>query len=88
MISDVLIDLYVMHWNEKQIVPLVMNYWDLLPLRKIFIIDNESTDESLDLIKAKFKDKVETITYKSNNQFDDINHMRIKNNIWKQYSLR
>ena len=85
--NNILIDLYVMHWNEEKIVPLIMNYWDLLPLRKIFIIDNESTDNSLNLIKNKFQDKVEIITYKSNNEFDDINHMRIKNNIWKQYSI-
>ena len=51
------IDLYTTHHNEELIAPFVINYWKLLPLRKIFIMDNQSTDNSLNLIKKEFGDK-------------------------------
>ena len=78
------IDLYTMHYNEELIAPFVINYWKFLPLRKIFIIDNQSTDGSVDLIKKQFGDKVQIISFSTKDKFDDATNMKFKNHIWKQ----
>ena len=77
-----LIDIYTFTWNEEFLAPYVLQYWKLLPVRKVFVIDNESTDNTLNILTQW--DKVEVITRKSNNTFDDIELISWKNNIWKR----
>lgn len=78
------IDLHVTHYNESKIFPFVKEYWKLLPLRKIFIYDNQSTDNCLNMIKEQFKDKVQIEQFCTNNQLDEKTLMNLRNNKWKK----
>lgn len=85
--SDIQIDMYVFHYNEQLITPFVLNYWKLLPLRRVTILDNMSTDNSLFLIKQFFADTdVEVIvkTIDTNNTIDDAGRVHIRNNVWQE----
>ena len=77
-----LIDLYCPFYNEEKIVKHIANYWKLLPLRKIFLFDNMTTDSSLQYLKDFFPNQVETII-NPDKGLNDINHMLFKNNAWK-----
>jgi|GEM_PF-6046274 len=76
-----LIDLYMLHYNEERTVKLITAYWKLLPLRKIFVIDNLSTDGSLDYIRSHFSN-VEVLLNEEK-QINDYVYMMIKRNVWK-----
>jgi hypothetical protein len=84
--NDLKIDIYVLHWNEEKITKFMMDYWDKLPVRKLFVIDNESDDNSLSLLKERFGEKLQVFTYSSEGTFNDFNHMNIKNQLWKNQS--
>ena len=77
-----LIDLYVLHYNEERIVKIVTEYWKYLPLRKIFVIDNLSTDSSLPYIRANFPN-VEVLV-NPEKDMNDVVHMMIKREVWKR----
>lgn len=80
--AEELIDIYTFTWNEEFLAPFILQYWKLLPVRKVFVIDNESTDNTVNILKTW--NKVEIINRKSNNTFDDIDQIKWKNNVWKQ----
>ena len=76
-----LIDIYCPFYNEKRIVQHVVNYWKLLPIRKITLLNNNTTDNSLDCIKDNFKN-VKVI--ENDEPFiNDLKYLSFKNNEWK-----
>lgn len=79
-----MIDIYLLCYNEVQILPFVVNHYRKnLPNSKIIIYDNYSTDGSdqvaLDL-------GCEVRKFDTQNSFNDRIHMELKNNIWKEKS--
>lgn len=77
-----MIDLYTITYNEEFIAPFVLKYYDLLPIRKIVVYDNQSTDNTVKILKQH--KKVEIREFDTNNTFDDVKHQILKNQIWKE----
>ena len=75
------VDLYVLCWNEEKILPYFLKYYEQF-VDRIIVIDNESTDNSIKLIKENPKTVIET--YKTNSQIRDDAYIEIKNNVWKK----
>ena len=81
-LNNLIIDIYVLCWNEEQIIPYVIDYWKYINPRKVYVYDNESTDDSRKLLLEY--DKVEIIEYESDNNIRDDIYTDIKNNCWKE----
>ena len=77
-----LVDLYCPFYNEERMVKHIANYWKLLPLRKIFLFDNMTTDSSLQYLKDTFPGQIEVVQNPGNG-LNDISHAIFKNKIWK-----
>lgn len=67
-------------YNESKILPYFLNYYKKF-VDKITIYDNESTDNSVDIINSY--ENTEVISYNSNDQISDLKYLDIKNNAWK-----
>jgi FkbM family methyltransferase len=76
------ISVYCLCWNEEKILPHFLNHYAKFS-HKITIFDNESTDNSLNIINWFDKCKINVITYNSNNTLNDFLYLDIKNNCWK-----
>lgn len=72
---------YSICWNEEKILPFVLDYYAPL-CEKIVIMDNESDDNSHEIIKSY--SNAEVRTYSSNGEIRDDIYLEIKNNIWKE----
>jgi hypothetical protein len=72
---------YFLCYNEEYILPHLLRYY-LTFCEKIFILDNQSTDKSHEIIKSF--PNTEIIPYYSNNQVRDDIYLDLKNNMWKQ----
>jgi glycosyltransferase involved in cell wall biosynthesis len=68
-------------YNEEFILPHLLEYY-LKFCDKIFILDNKSTDKSVEIIDSF--PNTEVIEWDSNGQVRDDLYLEIKNNIWKQ----
>ena len=79
--SELVIYLYIVCYNEEFILPHLLKHYHFV--KKIFIYDNGSTDNSLDIIKND--SRCEIINYSS--KFNDEINKNIKNNCWKQHRL-
>jgi hypothetical protein len=76
------ISVYCLCWNEEKILPHFLNHYAKFS-HKITIFDNESTDNSLNIINWFDKCKINVVTYNSNNTLNDFLYLDIKNNCWK-----
>ena len=70
---------YVVCYNEQYILPYFLEHYKYAD--KIFVYDNCSTDNSINLINSNLK--CELFLFKS--KFDDSINQYIKNNCWKQH---
>ncbi len=75
------IHVYTLCWNEEVILPYFLRHYETIA-EKIIVYDNESTDNSLNILKSH--SKVEIRTYCSNDQIRDDLYLDIKNNCWKE----
>ncbi len=71
---------YFLCYNEEYILPHLLHYYSSF-CSKITILDNYSTDRSLEIIKAY--PNTEIIQYESSNQIRDDYYISLKNNMWK-----
>ena len=76
------ISVYSLCWNEGKLLPHFLNHYSKFA-NKITIFDNESTDNSVDIIKSFDKCKINLISYNSDNKINDFIYLGIKNNCWK-----
>ena len=83
MSKNPVVYLFTMCWNEELIIPYFLSHYEKF-VDKIFVYDNESTDNSVTLFKAHPKVTVET--YTTNNEIRDDVYLNIKNNVWKTYA--
>lgn len=72
---------YALCYNEEILLPHYLKHY-LSFCDKIVIYDNHSTDRSLDIIRST--PKVELRFFESNNEFDELTNMAIKNNCYKE----
>ncbi|MCK5537010.1 MAG: glycosyltransferase family 2 protein [Bacteroidales bacterium] len=73
---------YILCYNEEIIIKSVLNYYTNL-CSKVFLIDNESTDNSVEI--AKQYKNIEIISFTSDG-LDDSLHVKLKTSLYKQYS--
>lgn len=71
---------YFTCYNEAYILPHALKHYSLI-CDKIFLYDNQSTDNSVEI--AKTFSKVEIIEWNTNNQHDVDAHLNLGNNVWK-----
>lgn len=74
---------YILCWNEELLTPFMLDYYAKF-VDKLHILDNGSTDKTLELIKKETRFEIEIIPYNSDNKLNDQKHIEIKNNIWKE----
>lgn len=72
---------YFLCYNEANILPHLIKHYSTF-CEKITILDNNSTDNSVEIVS--YFPNTEVMTFNSNNEFHDGVHVYIKNNIWKK----
>lgn len=76
------VDIFLMCHNEAAIIrQTIQHYQTLLPRCTITILDNMSTDGSVDIARQH---RCRIKPFQSNNQMDAMKMMVIRNNCWKQ----
>ncbi len=73
------IHLYFLCYNDERLLPFVLEHYSFCD--KITVYDNSSTDKSVEVIDSYPNTQV--VSYNGNG-LDDILHMKMKNEIWKQ----
>jgi glycosyltransferase involved in cell wall biosynthesis len=72
---------FTITFNEQLMLPFfIKHYRERFPNCKIVVYDNESTDNTVKIAKDN---GCEVITYKTNNELDDLMYLTIKNTCWK-----
>lgn len=74
------IHVYVLCWNEIDILPFVVDYWKQFA-EKVVIFDNGSDDGSIEYLSQY--SWIDVRHYESNG-IDDTIYIKIKNNCWKE----
>lgn len=82
MINNKTVELFTLCYNEEVILPHFLEYYSKF-VDKITIYDNESTDNSINIINNFKKIPINVITYKTQNKLNDNEYLNIKNNCWK-----
>ena len=67
-------------FNEENILPHLLKYY-LSFCEKVTILDNNSTDKSVEIINSFHN--TEVIPYDSNNEVNDSIYIKLKNHVWK-----
>lgn len=81
MEKDLQIELFLLCYNEERMILHTLNYYSKF-CSKITIIDNESTDNTLNIVK-KFDSNIEIINLYTDGEIRDDLTANIKNNCWK-----
>jgi glycosyltransferase involved in cell wall biosynthesis len=76
------ITLYTFCYNEKDILPYFLNHYSKI-VDKIVVFENQSTDNSVEILKSFKGCEIEIRDYNTNNQIQDDTLMWTKNNCWK-----
>ena len=71
-------------YNEAKMVPYVMAYHERLGFDKLIVYDNESTDNTVELLKQY--PFVEVRTFSTGNRMDDETHSRLKSNTIMEFA--
>ena len=72
---------YFLCFNEEHILPHLLRYYSSF-CEKIYILDNQSTDNSINIINSF--PNTEIITWDSNNEVRDDLYLDLKNKVWKK----
>ena len=81
--KEVKVDVYVLCYNEEKLVPFMLDYWAEFATN-VYVCDNMSTDNSVELLLKEKRFNIEILTYNSNNELNDGIFLYLKNNIWKR----
>ena len=71
---------FFLTYNEANILPHLLKYYSTF-CEQITIMDNGSTDDTVKIAES-FKN-VDIIPFESNEEFNDLVHIKLKNNVWK-----
>lgn len=75
------ITIYLLCYNEEVLLPHTLDhYFKRFPRATIMIIDNQSTDRSVEIAKSR---GCHVIPWDTGNESNIIKHTELKNNIWK-----
>jgi len=81
--DKVKVDVYVLCYNEEMLVPFMLDYWAKFATN-VYVLDNNSTDNSVQMLSQENRFNVEIISYESNNELNDSIYLELKNNAWKR----
>jgi hypothetical protein len=73
------VHLYTLCYNEIKLLPFAVDYWKTIA-DQVFVLDNGSTDGSVEYLKTV--PNVHVVNFTSDGFNDDI-HKRLKNEVWK-----
>lgn len=74
-------DAHIICWNEAQILPHVLRYWQMAGVDKLYVHDNHSTDRTLEMLgEYPF---VTVVPYDSAEMLDDYILRDIKESCWR-----
>jgi hypothetical protein len=76
-----ILHVYAVCWNEETILPYFLRYYSTFS-DKIFLYDNMSNDQTLNIVKDF--PKVTVIPFDTGGEFKEEIHHSIKNNVWKK----
>lgn len=71
-------------YNEAKMIPYVMAYHERLGFDKLIVYDNESTDNTVELIKQY--PFVEVRTFSTGNHMDDETHSKLKSDTIREFA--
>ena len=74
------VHLYTLCYNEMALMPFAVDYWKTVA-DKVFVLDNGSTDGSVEYLQSI--PGVEVIHFGDKSGFNDRVNMRVKNHAWK-----
>jgi FkbM family methyltransferase len=77
--DDATFSVFAVTWNEERLLPFFLNHYK--QATKIYILDNESTDNSRSICQEF--ENVEFLTHSSGGEFDNGVNRNLKNNFWK-----
>lgn len=77
-----IVHIHVLCYNEQIMIPHFLRHYGDVATR-IFVYDNMSTDNSLELLTAH--EKVTVVPYDTDGEIRDDKYLEIKNNAWKDY---
>lgn len=81
MKKDLDIELFLLCYNEEKMIPHTLNYYTRF-CRSITIFDNDSTDNSLELIRS-LNENINIKRFDSDGEYREDLLMQTKNNCWK-----
>lgn len=77
-----LVDVYTFAWNEEKLVPFFLRHYHSGWVRKIFVYDNQSTDMTVELLKADAR--VVIVPYHTGGKFlEPAGMQRVRDECWK-----
>lgn len=76
------LEAFILCFNESKMIEHTLNYYSKI-CDKITIIDNQSTDDSIAIVRKKFPDVI-IEELNTNGEFREDIQINIRNNIWKQ----
>lgn len=75
------IEAFILCYNEEKIIRYTLNHY-LQFCSKIHVLDNFSTDNTLNILKKEYP-QVDVFQYDSKNQIRDDYYLHLKNSVWK-----
>lgn len=79
------IHVYLLCYNEERILPFSLMHYEKF-CSKIFILDNQSTDKSVEIARAH--PLVKVIHWDSDGKLSDKKHIELKESTYKEYSRK
>jgi glycosyltransferase involved in cell wall biosynthesis len=79
------VEAFIICWNEEDIILHTLNHYASF-CRRITLIDNQSTDDTIDLVRENFPETI-IETFDSNNEIRDDLYLNIKNSCWKESTM-
>jgi hypothetical protein len=76
------ITLYTFCYNEQEILPYFLKHYSTF-VDKIIVYNNNSTDNSIQILNDWKECEIEIRDYSTNNQYDEKTIIDLKNNCWK-----
>lgn len=70
---------YFICWNEEKLIPYFLKHYETI-CDEIHVYDNESTDNSINLLNSH--DKVKLHTFKTNNTSHEFSEIEVKSTAW------
>lgn len=77
-----LLEVFIIAWNEEKIISDIINWYrQRVPNCLITIMDNESTDQTIEIAERM---GCKIVSFSTNNTMDELSLMKVRNSCWKE----